>query len=643
MTNRHSRLRGFGKFRLDLDRKLLWQGSEPVPLPLKAADLLCVLVERSGGVVSKEEIWHEVWNDAFVEETNLTHNIYTLRKTFKELGEPDLIKTVPRRGYRFVGNVQEFPDDEIILERHSLTRTLIEEIFEPTPAIAITESQPRPRLKSSTYLQLAIAVLAITLTVGAYMGLQSWNGSAASRIKSLAVIPLKTVSTQASPEHEGLGLADILITRLSNLKELNVRPTSTVLQFENQAVDSVKVGHDLSVDAVLEGTIYRTPTDIRVTVRLLTVNNGKTIWSGEFEKPAQDELRLQDEIALKIADALAITLDPIERRNLTKRYTDNRDAYESYLRGRFFFDQREHEAYKKAIAEYEHAIELDPNYALAFSGLGDVYAMQANDADDKDRDPLYDKAKTAILKALAIDDELGEAHTSLAWIKRIHEWDWEGSEKEFKRAIELNPNYYNAHMWYSLLLITEGRKDGSLAEIEKARELAPIIPTVLNNYVTVRYFRQDNNELLPVAEQIKNLGTRDYTVTRLFSTIYLRLGEYSKVIDLINDFETRNENRQYDTLSSDLSSAYALNGQMDKAKETLKPLEENAKRNAEASYRLSLVYADLGRNDDAIRLLQKCLDARDDRLMWIKVEPRFDRLRDDPKFKEIIKKMNLPS
>lgn len=639
MINGHSGLREFGKFRLDVERKLLWLGPEPVPLPLKAVDLLCVLVERRGEVVSKSEIWHEVWNDAFIEETNLTHNIYTLRKAFKDLGEPDLIKTVPRRGYRFTGTVHEIPDGEIVLERHSLTQTLIEEISEPVSAV-IAVSESRSKLTKTTYVRLAMAALLVVMLGGAYLGLNRSPPSAP--IKSLAIIPLRTIDSQTGPEHQGLGLADILITRLSNLKEINVRPTSAVLQFENQAIDSIQIGQKLNVDAVLEGTIYRTPNNVRVTVRLVTISNGKTIWSGEFEKIVQDELRLQDEIALKVADALAINLDPTERRSLTKRYTDNREAYEAYLRGRFFFDKRESDDYKKAIVEYERAIELDQNYALAYSGLGDVYAMQANDADDRERNELYDKAKITILKALAIDDELAEAHTSLAWIERIHEWDWEGSEREFKRAIELNPNYYNAHMWYSFLLITEGRKDEALMEMEKARELAPLVPAVLGNYATVRYFRGDNSELLTTADQIRNLGARDYSVTLLYSQIYLRCGEYSKVIELINDFEARNNNRQYNTLSSNLSAAYALSGQMDKVKEALRELEENAKGNTEAGYRLSLVYADLGRNDEAIGLLQRCVEARDDRLMWIKVEPRFDRLRDDPRFQAIIKKMNLP-
>jgi len=643
MNNGHSSLREFGKCRLDIEKKFLLADQRPVQLPLKALELLCVLVEKRGDVVTKDEIWQQVWPDAFVEETNLTHTIYLLRKAFKDIGEGSLIETVPRRGYRFAGDVQEIPDPELVLERHARTSTLIEieesERAGPAASTAASRSQSHP---SRVVLFSGVALIMVLAAGFAIINLRNDKGSS-SGIKSLAVLPFKSLSGEADNDHQGLGLADILITRLGILKELNVRPTSSVSAFEKQTIDWQAIGQALNVDAVLEGTIYRGENDVRVTVRLLRVDDGKTIWTGQFEKPSVEELRLQDEISLRVAESLVQSLDPAEKKTLTKRYTENRDAYEAYLRGRFFFDKRDPQIYPTAINEYQRAIDIDPNYALAYSGLADVYAMQANEAGDDKRDELYDKAKLTLMKALSIDDELGEAHTSLAWIKRVHEWDWEGSEREFKRAIELNPNYYNAHMWYSFLLITLGRKDESLAEIEKARELAPLTFPVLANYATVRYFRQDNETLLPIAEQEKSLGARDYTVTALYSQIYLRLGEYQKVIDLINDFEERNNGRPYNSLMANLAAAYGLAGQMDKAEKIIRVLEANAKTSTEAGYRLSLAYADLGRNDEAIACLQRSVEARDDRLMWIKVEPRFDRLRDDPRFKEILQKMNLPA
>lgn len=635
MNNGSSTLREFGTCRLDVGKKVLWVDGEPAKLPLKAVELLCVLVESAGAVVTKEEIWQRVWTGAFVEETNLTHNIYLLRKAFKDLGEGQFIKTIPRRGYRFVADVRKIPSNDIILERHAVTRTLIEDI----------SSAENDLTSSADWLKrgaFAAACIAVVFVAGAlFMEVQNRSASG-TRIRSIAVLPLNAVDKDSAAAHRGLGLADMLITRLSSLREVVVRPTSAVSQFEAQPSDSMTAGKALGVDAVLEGTIYQTGNDVRVTMRLISVSDGKAVWSGEFDKALQDELRMQNEISLRVADALALNLDPLERRSLTKKYTDNRDAYDAYLRGRFLFDRRDPAMYPTAIAEFEHAIDLDPNYALAYSGLADVYSMQANDADDSQRHLLYEKATSTLERALAIDDELGEAHTSLAWIKRIHEWDWAGSEREFQRALELNPNYYNAHMWYSLLLLTLGRKDESLAEMEKARQLAPLNQTVLNNYATVRYFRQDDDSLVEIADEVASLGARDYTVTLLKCHIRLRQRSYDQVITLITDFEARNNNRAYNTLESDLASAYALSGQMDKARPLIRALEKEAETTGEAAYRLSLVLADISRDDEAIALLQKCAGTHDDRMMWIKVEPRFDHLRSDPRFREVMKKMNLP-
>ena len=639
MINGHSNLREFGRCRLDIKKKVLWADGEPVSLPLKAIELLCVLVESRGGLVSKDEIWHDVWHDSFVEETNLTHTIYLLRKAFKDLGEKDLIKTVPRRGYRFSGEVREIPLADVIIERHGLTRTSIE--FEDSQVPDLPATEPKTSARRRVYRAMILSVMMSVLACASYFAYQGWGNASRPKISSIAVLPIRSIGDNSgASDHEGLGLADTLITRLGSLKELTIRPTSSIAPFENVNIDSKDAGSRLGVDSVLEGTIYRNANEVRVTMRLIGVDDGRIIWSGQFEKPVTEELRLHNEIALKVAEALVISLDPQEMRSISKRYTDNREAYEAYLRGRFFFDKRDPSIYPKAIEEYQTAIDLDPNYALAFAGLADTYSMQGNNANDAERDALYDRAKSTLQKALAIDEELSEAHTSLAWIKRIHEWDWTGSEKEFKRAIELNPNYYNAHMWYSFLLITLGRKAESLAEIEKARDLAPLNLTVLRNYATVLYFCQENDRLLPLAEQIQSLGERDYSVTLLHSQIYLRLGEYQKTIDIINAFNAR-AGRHYDTLISNLAAAYPLSGQPNKADATLKPLSKEARQNGEAAYRLSLAYADMGRDDEAINWLQKAHETRDDRLMWIKVEPRFDRLRLDARFQSITEQMNL--
>jgi len=436
-------------------------------------------------------------------------------------------------------------------------------------------------------------------------------------------------------------MADILITRLSSLKHVAVRPTSAVVEFEDTANDSKQIGTKLGVDAVLEGTIFQTRNDVRVTMRLVGVQDSDVIWSGEFEKPLNDELRLQDEIALKIVDALSLSLNSKERQTLTKHYTENRDAYAAYLRGRFFFDKRDDANYHKAMSEFENAIRLDPNYALAYAGLADVYAMQANSSTPPEVNALYENAKIAALKALTIDDELAEAHTSVAWILRIHDWNWVESEKEFKRAIELNPNYYNAHMWYALLLVTLDRKDEALPEIERAKELFPTNPIVLQNYFSIKYYCDESEALLPIADQMISLGVDSYRASLVLERAYLRTEQYQRVIDDANKYLSLFPDRDGSFVRSYLAIAYGKTGESKRSNEILRTLEEQAKVSPETAFRLANAYGALGRKEEAIAQLQRCLQAHDDRLMWIKVEPSFASFKDDERFQEILKKMNL--
>jgi DNA-binding winged helix-turn-helix (wHTH) protein/TolB-like protein len=641
MTNGHSSLREFGSCRLDIRKKLLWADDRPVQLPLKAVELLCVLVEGRGQVLTKEEIWDTVWNDAFVEETNLTHNIYLLRKALNELGHKGLIETVPRRGYRFSGPVYEVPESEIVFERHSITQTVIEAVSDRDDASAVAATNGAVRNNHAKRYRYSTAVLVLLLVmIGGFAFLVYRNWTNTSDVHSIAVLPLRTINKQPGSEQEAIGLTDILITQLSGLKEITVRPATAIAPFENQQLESTELGKKLGVDAVLEGSIFRSDEGIRVTMRLVSVTDGKAIWSGEFEKPIRDELRLQDDIALKVVDALSLNLNTKERLTLTKHYTENRDAYEAYLRGRFFFDKRDETNYQKAIGEYQHAIQLDPNYALAFAGLADVYALQANN-NLAESNALYEKAKLTAVKALALDDELAEAHTSLAWILRIHDWNWSDSEREFKRAIELNPNYYNAHMWYSLLLMTLDRKNESLAEIERAKELFPTNPIVLENYLAVKFYCGDSNSLVPIADQIRNLGQDNSKLSVILARTFIGTEQYQKLIETSEDF--MKAGRVGSFLLASLAVAYAKAGETEKSNEILGTLEGRAKDDTESAFRLAVAYASLARKDDAIAQLQKCVDARDDRLMWIKVEPSFELLRDDPRFREMIKKMNLPS
>jgi DNA-binding winged helix-turn-helix (wHTH) protein/TolB-like protein/Flp pilus assembly protein TadD len=640
MSDNPNHLHQIGKCRLDSEKKVLWFNDEPVALPLKAVELLSVLVERSGEVVTKDEIWRAVWQDSFVEETNLTHNIYLLRKTLKDLGEPDLIQTVPRRGYRFAGETRTHSNGDLVIEKHSFTRTLVEEV-----PVEVAQAGPTLPPPLRTYVPTVVAVGAIAAIVVLIAGIAAWKfrgdntAIAGSAVRSIAVLPLVSVNGEPDDRSLSLGFADALITSLGELE--GVRVVSTRGSKDLMAIsaqDPAQLGKELSVDSVLDGTLQRANGKLRVTLRLIRSSDGVQIWSGSFDESEDEIFKLQDAMARQTASALS------REASAGKHSTENRDAYHAYLRGRFFFDKRDSENYAKAIDEFNLAVKFDPAYALAYAGLADVYAMQANISahDRKRRDELYERSRTMASKALSIDETCAEAHTSLAWIMRVHDWNWEGSEREFKRAIELDPNYANARQWYSFLLLGLGRMDESLVQMEKALELEPLSRIILNNSLTVRNYRGEVEMLSAIVERLDKMENAGTQRSWAWTLAYSRIGEYAKVIEVGEDHMARNGTKQSsDYLEANVAIAYARVGDQPKATQILNRLELRAKTDTEAAFRLAQAHAELGNHDRAIELLRICLEARDDRMVWIKTEPRFESIRNDPGFQRMLKQMRL--
>lgn len=313
---------------------------------------------------------------------------------------------MPRRGYRFAGKVREIESSEIVVEKHTQTRTLIEVRDQSKQPVSL-RSLVSPRLRVFAYV-LAVFTLA---GVAAFFGYQYLQLGSASSIRSIAVLPFKTIGGEEENSYQGLGLADVLITRLSNIKELKVRPTSSILNVEDQ--DSASVGEKLKVDAVLEGTIYRTGDKIRVTARLVKTSDDSTIWTGEFEKLQQEELRLQNDIALQIVDTLALNLSGNEKTALTKRYTETADAYQLYLKGRYEWNKRSWAGMIEAQRLFRNAIDKDPAFALAHVGLADTIGTSSEA-----------EAFSAVKKALELDPNLAEAHATMGFLQMFHEWKW---------------------------------------------------------------------------------------------------------------------------------------------------------------------------------------------------------------------------
>ncbi len=627
MSNEFNNLRTFGKFRLDTEKKLLWFENEQVNVALKEIELLCVLTETDE-MVTKDELMNRVWKDSFVEESNISKHIYRLRKTLAEYGESEnIIETVPKRGYRFIGKIENTSNShDLIIEKHSITKTIVEEVDDESSRTYLLPSPKRNR-----YLLPVLACLVfLTMAFGIYSYFNKTQKI--EGIKTIAIGQIQSLSNNENELTLALGIKEKLLMNLGNLQDLTV---------QNVQIGESEIDKLTTADAVLFGSVQRVETKVRVNLRLLKVADKKQIWATSFDKNEAEIFQLQDELSQNITDSLSINLSKNERERIYKRYTENEEAYQHYLRGRFFHDKRNSQNYLKAIAEFKQAIELDRNFALAYSGLADVYPMQDDQTIDG-RSEMYQEALKIAEKALKIDPDLAEAHTSIAWIKRNHKWNWDDSEKHFKRAIELNPNYYNARQWYAHFLSGVGRLEEALIQNDKARQIEPLSKVVLVNRQAQLIFLRRYDEALKLTEQFIQMDDDIRANARLHSIALLNAKQDEKVIEVVEKYiQEKGDLKIGDQTLSNLATAYFRTGKFNKANELFEMLEQTAKQNSEVAFRLAQAYSDIGKKDEAIAHLQRCYNDHDDRMVWLKVEPRFDNIRKDARFQELLRKMNL--
>jgi DNA-binding winged helix-turn-helix (wHTH) protein/TolB-like protein/Tfp pilus assembly protein PilF len=645
MSRQANHLYEFGPFRLDASERLLLRDGHPVSLTPKAFDTLLALVESSGHIVEKDDLMQKVWPDAVVEESTLAQNVFTLRKALGEgSSEHQYIETIPKHGYRFVSEVRQLPIDgaSLIVERHTRSRIITEE-QEQTSARDFARALLRtsPERVRSNGLRLSPTVLAVFVLLAGvaaaiiYLGkskpkeIESTNAS-----KVIAVLPFKPISADGRDEYLELGMADALITKLSNVSRLVVRSTNSVRKYAALEQDPVAAGRELRVDSVLEGNLQRLNDRIRVTARLVNVADGQALWTDEFDAKLTNIFVVQDSISEQITRALALKLTGEEKKLLAKRYTQNTEAYQLYQRGRYFWNKRTEEGLKKAIDYFQQAIDRDSNYALAYAGLADSYALSDLYSGGLLLRDVFPKAKAAAEKALEMDEALAEAHTSLAYVKYYYDWDWPSAEREFRRAIEINPNYATAHQWYAEYLFYMARFDESIAEIERARELDPaslVINTELGSpYFYMRQYDQAMEKYRKALEMDPSFFLGNYCVAlcygqkSMFGEAITALGGGKDVSAMVGYF-------------------YAVSGRKREAQEMLKKLMEISKRQYFSPYLIAKVHAGLGEKDQAFTWLEKAREDRDERIVMLKVDQHLDSLRSDPRFQVLLRRLGLAS
>ena len=629
----------FDEFRLDAGNPGLWREGKLVSIPPKVLETLLLLVEKRGEIVSREDLMEMIWKDTFVEEGNITYTVSLLRKTLDEHDKNHFIQTIPKRGYRFTADVREVSENGKIVpivQNNDFSRDSAAIITTQ----GVTPTAPKAQIRWH-FIGIILLGLLFVLSFASWWKFGDQRGLSSvsvteRNIRTIAILPLKSLTEGEQNKALSVGLTDSLISRLGSLNRFAVRPLNSVKDYTEADQDPLKFGETLKVDAVLEGTLQTVENRLRVNLRLWDVRDGAQLWQDSFDSAEADFFNLQDAISTKVTQSLVSRLLEKDREILAKRDTENRDAFDAYWRGRFFIEKRNTE---KASAEFEQAINLDPNYALAYTGLADAYIWQANFTSGADAE-LYRKAKNATDKALKLDPNLADAHSSLGRIKYNYDWDWRGAEESFRRAIELNLNSVNAHQFYSRLLTTLGRYDEAFAEIYKAQKLDPRSAD-LNVPLSGILEKQGRfDESIKVLQSTLEMDKDSNFARRGIGNNYLLKGNYVKVIELADEQFPSQAEIDF-AWASMLTTAYHKTGQTKKAILMRNRLKKMAETDPKSLYFLALSDSELGRTDEAITALQKCLQLREERMIWTKDEPRFANLKNDSRFQEILRKMNL--
>ncbi len=625
----------FAEFELDGGKRRLSRAGEPLALNAKAFDLLVFLAENAGRIISKEEILNAVWENQFVEEANLAVQISTLRKVLGERTDaPRFLATIPGKGYKFIGDVQNADENDSI-ERRGSGRGAADETEESPPADA---EQFLKRKLQNRKAVFALAGLGLLVLIG-FVGFRYFNAVSKTPINSIAVLPFINQSGDATTEYLSDGLAESVIYSLSQISELRVMSRNSSFRYKGKETDAKTVGGELNAQAILTGRIVQIGDTLSVSVELVSANDNSVIWGERFTRQMSDVEKLQTDIAQAALQKMRLNLSGADERRFKKSQTDDPEAYQLYLTGRYHLNRLTDEGFLKGLDYFGQAIHKDPNYALAYVGLADAYNILSgwNAISPKEGFP---KARAAATKALEIDDELAEAHTALGTVKHFYDWDWQGAEREFKRAIEINPNYADAHKMYAFYLSAMGRFDEALAEMKRAQELDPLsLEKIAGAGDILRYQRQYDQAIekyQKALEMDSNSGFAHWAIGNAYVNqgMYLEaIAEYQKAIPLSGDSPDE---------PASLGYAFALSGKGKEAFQIIDDLKRRSKESYIPPTLIAMVYAGLGENEQAFEWLDKAYDGQDSNLVYLKVDPMFDNLRSDPRYANLWRRVGLP-
>jgi TolB-like protein/DNA-binding winged helix-turn-helix (wHTH) protein/Tfp pilus assembly protein PilF len=609
---------GFGEYLLDTGARTLTHASEPVTITAKVFDALVLLVARAGEAVEKEEFFRHVWRETAVEDSSLTQAIFVLRKLLKD-GEQRMIVTLPGRGYMFTPRVETI--DHVPRGNSS-------------PVEVASRAAHRP-------LRIILIVGAATvLTMVLLLFVSRTREPAQSKgIRSVVVLPFNNLSGHTDQEYMADGMTDELITALAKISSLRVISRTSAMHYKGARASLPEIARELGVDAVIVGAVVvRAGNRVRIQVQLIEARTDSHLWAETYDRQLEDMLALQTQVARTIAGHVQVKLTGPEQMYLSRDTAVNGAAYEAYLKGRFFWNQRSEMGISRAIGYFQQSIADAPAEAMAYAGLADAWVMSGIFG-FRPGSEAFPQARLAALKAIELDGSLGEAHTALAEVLKDYDWDWNGAEAEYRRALELSPNYATLHQWYAQFLFAMQRYDEAVAHILRARDLDPLsIP--INAYVgNVFYHSRRFNEGVAHCRKALELDPNQ-PLTHWF--LSRNLVALKRIPEAITEAHRASElsNRSAMYLSTE-AYMHARAGNRHLANTLLEEVEVVARQSYVSPFDFAVIYIGLGDRAKAFEWLERAYRERVMKIIELE-QPIFDELRSDPQFHDLARRVGLP-
>jgi len=631
-------------FELDLGAYELRRSGQPLKLERIPLELLCLLLEHKGELVTRDQIVERIWGkEVFVDTDNsINAAIRKVRLILKDDPEqPQFVQTVTGRGYRFIATVkgeEPLPLLPLLTDVHSDFPGATDAVAGP----GSTANQPPPREpwqigRGFTAVGIALVLIAATLVYMQWSRLPRALHAQMGR-PMLAVLPFENLTGDANQDYFSDGMTEEMISELGRLdpQHLGLIARTSVMHYKGSHLPLEQISRELGVQYVLEGSVRRDSGKVRITAQLIQVKDQTHLWARQYDRELSNLLVLQSEIAQEIADEIQTSLGgrkPVKISNASSALIESDEAYDLYLKGQYFWNKRTPDGFQHAIDYYRQAIAKNPNSARAYAGLADTYALLSSSAIQQSE--FMSKARAAAVRALEIDDNLAEAHTALALIVQNYDWDWQTSEKEFRRAIELNPNYATAHHWYAEHLAWQGRFEEALRESERARQLDPLSLIIATDNGAILYYSRQYDQAIARFGAVREMDP-EFWRAGLVVFAYAQKGMFAEAL---REVEAKNPKGPYEY--GTLAYVYGRSGQMAQARLALEKLEDLNRSQALNPTVFIRAYIGMGDKDQAFAWLEKTYSQRSNVMVTLQVDPLFDPLRSDPRFGDLLRRVRL--